>query len=178
VEGHPISISETLVLPAQPAIGATTYIPLGGDGYSAPFAAYSVQGFEMDGDVSSGVVSQIITTDERFCSLVSYVAGSINQATPANADFRQTISSPRQVPLMNNAGVVTALDAAFTAECNVMWNPPAVILPGATDIGTIVNIWENVLDDTFRMHCLIYLFNIRVRELTPMGPLLFARGST
>lgn len=176
--GHPISIAETIVLPAQPAIGAVTYIPLGGDGYTAPFAAYSVQGFEMDGDASGGVLTQIIQTDERFCALVSYVAGSINMATPANSGARQTISSARQVPLMNLSQVVVALPAAFTAEINVMWNPPAVILPGTSDIGTIANIWPNVEDDTYRMHCLIYLFNIRVRELTPMGPLLFARGST
>ncbi len=177
MESNPISIAETIVLPAQPAIGAVTYIPLGGDGFTAPIAAYSVQGFEMDGDASGGVLTQSIRTDERYCALVAYVSGSINQATPANADSRQTIASTRQVPIMVNSNVIVALAAAFTAEVNVMWAPPPVILPGTTDTGLISNIWENVLNDTYRMHCLVYIFDIRVRELTPMGGLLFARGS-
>ncbi len=104
----------------------------------------------------------------------------MGQGTPADADFRFTVSSlaGNAVPLLTHAGVVTAIDASFVVEINELWNVPPVILPGAQEPGIASCRWVNVDSDAYLMHAFIYLFDIRVRELTPMGPLLWARGST
>ncbi len=174
-----MTVVDTLTLPDQPTTGSTNYIPLGGDGYSAPIAAYSVAGFQTAGDASAGLLQQAIVCDARYCSLVSWVTGSIQQATPADADFRFNLSSlsNRSVPLMTHAGATVAIAAAFTVEINELWVPSPVVLPGGTDIGTIALNRVNVDGDVYNAHAMIYLFDIRVRELTPMGPLLWARGS-
>jgi hypothetical protein len=50
-------------------------------------------------------------------------------------------------------------------------------MPGGPSDPNVRFEMVNVLADVYSMHLLVYLFNIRVRELTPMGPLLWARGS-
>jgi len=157
-----------------------SYIPLGGDGYTAPIAAYGINGMDTTGDASGGLVTQVVEMDNRYCSLVSYVTTAVQQATPADAETRQLINtvSGRGNPQLNFSADLVALAAAFTTEINNTWNPPAVILPGGSDVGRIQVGWVNVDTDSYFLHALIYLFDIRVRELTPMGPLLWARGST
>jgi len=55
---------------------------------------------------------------------------------------------------------------------------PPIILPGGPEVPTIRARALNVNGDFVFLEAQIFLFNIRVRELTPMGPLVFARGST
>jgi len=180
VEGDPISVTADLVLPAQPTSGTTTYIPLGGDGFTSPIAAYAVNAFALTGDASSGTATQTVTLDDRYCGLVSFVSFNIAQGTPADADFRAFINSSTgfSIPQIMDAGVVTAIAAAFGLEINHTWNCPPVMLAGGTDVGRITLAVENVLSDVMKLFTLIYIFDIRVRETTPMGPLLWARGAT
>ena len=178
MEGCPTSVIETLVLPAQPTVGAVQRIPLGGDGFTAPIAAYSVVNFTLTGDAGGGVLRARVDMDARFCSLISYVTFDVQQATPAAEEFRQFISAARAVPLMVDVGSVANLGTFTTFEINHMWQPPPLILPGA-DHGAYHQLSiVNTDTDVLRVNLYIYIFDIRVRELTPMGPLLWARGAT
>ncbi len=49
-----MAVSTTFTPPAQPTAGNLTYVPLGGDGFSAPLAAYAVQDFQDIGDATGG----------------------------------------------------------------------------------------------------------------------------
>jgi len=55
--------------------------------------------------------------------------------------------------------------------------PKPTILPGAGALPFINVAMVNVDSDVLSVDALIYLFNIDVRQKTPMGPLLWAAGS-
>lgn len=177
-----MAVSETLALPNQPATGAMTFVPLGGDGFTAPAAAYAVTDMELAGDASGGAMSIFVTMDDRFCSLVSFVTVNIAQASSADADLRIAVASgsgTSQIPLAIHQNLQTATALVVnTKNVGFTWNPPPVMLPGAGQAGRIIFQAKNVDANDFFLSSLIYLFDIRVRELTPMGPLLWARGAT
>lgn len=171
-----IAVSATVTLPAQPAVGAVEYIPLGGNGYTAPHAAYDVE-ISVTGAAGGGAADLRILLDPRFCSLVSYVFLQNVQDTAADAEFRVFIDgggAPAQV----DAGDITSVAATVSsASINRTWNPTPVVLfgPRAPIIGLSMT---NVDSDVITLSTMIYLFNINARQATPMGPLLWARGAT
>ncbi len=175
-----MSVSESVTLPAQPTTGSVSRVPLGGDGYTAPSAAYAIRGHAVTGDAGGGTATLTINCDDRFCSLVAWVSAGVNQGTSADAEFRRIITSAQGlgIPQLAENGLATAVVAAFGVEVQSLWNPPPVILPGGPDVGRLSYAFTNVLNDVYTLQAYIYLFNIRVRETTPMGPLLWARGST
>lgn len=153
-------------------------VPLGGDGFTAPKFAYAVRDFLLTGDATGTFVQHTINMDERYCALVSYVTHTIAQATSADAEFQTSITSARSAQL-RDSGIQVAVNSSVSAlEIAHTWNPPALILPGAGDGARIRIQVLNVDTDVVRLSALIYCFDVRVRETTPMGPLLWARGST
>lgn len=177
-----MAVASTFTLPAQPAVGTLTYVPLGGNGFTAPHAAYAVQNFRLTGDVSGGSVKGTIVLDNRFCSLVSFVSFRIGQGTSADADYRLVVSSDAggvQIPQILESDLLTAISATVsTSTINHTSVLTPMMLPGAGNVGSIQLEFLNVDDDDYRISALIYVFDIRVRETTPMGPLLWSRGAT
>lgn len=147
---------------------------------SAPIAAYSINGMQVTGASGGGSATLSIVMDNRYTSLVQYVTWSNDQVASADADFRTRISAGGNVvPVMVDSGVVSAISATVsTATVSRTWNPTPIILPGGTFAPFIEHKMLNVENDEYFLATLIYLFDIRVRELMPMGPLLFARGAT
>lgn len=180
MEVCPISVIETVTLPAQPTNGAVDYIPLGGNGYSAPHAAYSVVGMTVTGDAGGGSAGLDVTMDDRYCSLITYITFNIAQGTSADADFRLTMSSiAGRIPLVAEAGLQLAVVSDVSSqEVSHTWNPTPVILPGGGQVCRANGRWVNTLADVYSFHLMAYLFAIDVREKTAMGPLLWARGAT
>jgi len=144
----------------------------------APFAAYNVREMSITGDATAGVARMSVIMDERYCSLISYVTFQDTQVTSADADFRVRIVAPKVATALDS-GVITGISAtADTTTVSRTWEPPPIVLPGGQGAGTqLVLNMLNVDLDVYALSLLIYLFDIRVRELTPMGPLLWARGS-
>jgi len=181
LEGCATAVSASFTIPAQPTTGNLTYVPLGGDGYSAPFAAWSVVNHTATGDATGGAIVCEVILDNRFVSLVSFVTVDNTQATPANADLRISVDSvtgARQIPQMRFQNLVVATSATLsTNTIGRTWNPPPQLLPGGSQSGRIRGEMVNVDTDVMRLGCFIYEFRIDVREKTPMGPLLWARGS-
>lgn len=172
-----MAVTVSLQLPNQPAVGNVDFIPLGGDGFKAPRAAYAVRGFATDGDASGGALTLNVLMDIRYTSLIDYMVAGIQQATPADAEVRQLITS-NTTATMTEQGDVTAIAATVSGgSISKMFVPPALILPGGTESSVGRFQATNVDGDTYTIDMLIFLYNIRVRELTPYGTLLFARGS-
>ncbi len=180
LEVRAISVTESIVLPNQPSVGQLNRIPMGGDGQTAPNAAYALQAFELVGDAGGGKVGHVITMDNRFCSLVSWVQLANVQTTPGDVDFRFAMAGTgtNEVPLLAEGGLAVAIAAAVsTSSINELWRPPPVVLPGGPNVGFVSVDMLNVLSDVVRVSMMIYLFDIDVRTKTPMGPLLWARGA-
>lgn len=164
-------------MPAQPSSGIVDRVPLGGDGFEAPMAAYSIKNFLLTGDASSGRIEHIIQMDPRFCGLCSFMTLTIAQGTSADADFRLTITGGR-TPGMDSSGLATAVASLVDSiEISRTWSPPAMVLPGGPEDAIVRSRVLNVDGDVVRLDALVYLFDLTVREKTPMGPLLWARGS-
>lgn len=181
MEGRTTAVSTSLVLPAQPTTGDVRYIPLGGNGYTAPFAAYNIIGMSLTGAVGGGAANLAVTLDDRYCSLVSYVSIGDAQATPGDADVSIFLSANSLgMPPQAFAEPVVALSATMAQGGGTIrrtWSPVPVILAGGDKTGLITFRMLNVDADVYTLSALIYLFNIRVREMTPMGPLLWSRGA-
>jgi len=177
-----VAVGETTVLPNQPATGATHRTPLGGDGYRAPMAAYIVDNMAVTGDAGGGGALLQVQMDERFCSLVAYLTVSLTQATDADIDVRYRLdtsqaSSPVATQVQGRRLEFTVAQVS-SATINDVWAPIPVIIPGGGAGGLFSAEFKNVDTDIYRLSALVYLFNINVRQVMPMGPLLWARGST
>lgn len=179
LEGRAIAVSETVTLPAQPTTGVVDRIPLGGDGYSAPMAAYAVVQHQVTGAVGGGSASLQVNMDPRFCSLISYITMANEQVSAADADVRLVIFGTQgRIPVLTETGEIASVGFGSTS-LERTWNPTPVILPGGTAPGAaLIGQMLNVDADVYKLSALIYLFKIDVRERTPMGPLLWARGAT
>lgn len=163
-------------------MGNVAFIPLGGDGYGAPIAAYSISGPQVVGDGSGGNARLDIVMDARYSSLISYSTLVVRQGTAADIDVQRTIggaSSGRAIPLLIENLKAVANSATVSIDTIAEnWFPPPVLLPGATDIARLRYRIQNVLNDTAIIYSLIYLFQLNVRQVNPMGPILWARGSS
>jgi len=180
MEGCATSVNEAVILPAQPTAGAVEYVPLGGDGFTAPRFAYSIVDMQVTGDATAGHAGLTVTMDSRFCSLVSYVTIENQQATSADAEVRAFIAASG-VPGQVFQALIVATSATIAARTiGVTWNPTPFILPGSVPPNRprIVSRMLNVDTDEYFLNAFVFCFDIRVRETTPMGPLLWARGST
>lgn len=176
-----MSVTQTVTLPDQPVAGGVVHrTPLGGDGYTAPMASYIVDNMLLTSSATGGASTIQINMDERFCSLVAYLTLSVSQAIQADIEVRyrldtSSVSSPVATQVQNrDLPTITW----HTAEINDIWTPVPNIIPGDGSGGLVSAAIENLDTDAMRVSALIYLFNIRVREVMPMGPLLWARGST
>lgn len=170
-----------MTLPTQPASGAVRRVPLGGDGYSNPFAAYSVVAAAVTGDATGGIATIRIFMDPDYTSLVAYMTATVNQASVGDADMRLIVAGTGQVvPTAAFSGNVEAVAATVSStSITKTWTPPAIILPGSTaPEAQIAMTMTNVDTDVYTLTALIYLFDIRVRELTPISFLVNARGAS
>lgn len=168
-----------MTLPGQPnGNGVMKYIPLGGDGFMAPFAAYAVTQHEVTSDASGGAAALTIIMDDRFCSLVPFVKVQVQQATAADIDCRFSLGSSSQPGPAEGRVLTSIATTVSTTTIAYTWIPVPTILAGGSEPGQIVVRVPNVDGEMPQIDTLVYLFNISVREKTPMGPLLWARGAT
>lgn len=182
MEGSPqtvvANVIESITLPEQPVAGLVTFVPLGGDGFSAPKFAYAVRNFALTGDDQLGFIQHEIKMDERWCSLISYVTFNMSQVASADVDYSLDIISGHSAEMRDQDVQKAISKTVTTVNVGHTWLPPPTVLPGAGDSARIRTHLLNVENDIVRVSALIYCFDVRVRETTPMGPLLWARGST
>lgn len=155
-------------------------IPLGGDGITSPIAAWEISGFSVTGDASGGAASLRVNLDPRNTALVAFVTNTIVQVSSADADINTALlGNAGSVPTQALSGPVSAISATVsTGTIRQTWRPEPYVMPGGNGAGAhIRTLFLNVTNDVYFMSALIYIFNIRARELMPMSYLLAGRGS-
>lgn len=154
-------------------------VPLGGDGFVAPKFAYAIADLNVVGDASGGNADITVIMDPRYTSLVAFMTASDIQVASADADVRMFVTGVG-VPTQVDQVPVTAISATVAGRTvSRTWTPTPFVLPGGTlPISRLTLRMLNVLNDSYFLDAWVYCFDIRVREVTPMGPLLWARGAT
>jgi len=165
-----VSVSSSVTLPAQPAAGITTFVPLGGDGKLAPQGCYFSR-LEVAGDASGGNASVIISFDARYTNLVAYVNPTI-QADAGAGDFAVVLQDA-SVPtgaVQQIVGTIPQVAATVqTDNASFLWYPPPVYFQGN---GLCQVTYPNVgVGETYKVTLEIYVFDINVRRLAAL-PLL------
>lgn len=166
-----MSVTNTLVMPSAGA----TFVPLGGDGLSAPHAMYLVDQ-TLAGAAGGGSATHTFTMDSRYCSMLQWVHMAVGGSN-SDQQYRIMMSSnpagtsPRVGVTGTLVGVVSAIS---TEGASGFWSPPSTVMPPSAELNVT---FVNVDGDTFRVSCEILLWDIRVRELAPWPYLMNASGS-
>jgi len=159
-----VAISLTFRLPDQPAAGTTTFIPLGGDGWTSPQSAFLVQQ-TVTGDATGARVTLECEGDHRFEHLVSLLMFEARSATAVDYLFDIHRSAPVS---FRNLGQTPLANFSSLDITSVMWAPPPIIDPTKW-----VMITDNVDTIPYTWTTLVYNFNIRASEKVPLS-VLFA----
>jgi len=168
-----VTVSSSFTLPAQPPTGSAILVPLGGDGFSAPHSAITLRAMTLEHDASGGSAVMNAVLDDRYVSLVSFVQMFIDQAIETDEVVRVELSGPSSPTIRTNFTLTANAHFSDTAG---IWYPPSWVLPGTSNRCTLAFSADNVDGDQSQMNVLIYQFDIRVRELTNVGFLNWARG--
>lgn len=168
-----MSVTDTVVLPAQPTNGSTVYRPLGGDGWTAPHAVYSVL-TQVSGDASAGINQAIIETDKRFQSIVVNVEVLFTGDTTTVEGLIEVIADQ---PVGTQHRVTMMGTMLFLSTLNdfglLSWSPPVVL--GLDFVLSEIQNINNTINNTKAM---IYVFQKRVFEKVPLNTILASLPST
>lgn len=161
-----MAVTSDFTLPAQPPAGTAIWHPLGGDGWIAPKAAFSVnQTLAMD--ASGGTATMTCRFDERFQNICVYVQ-TLTSALLAAVETEFSLVQRPTPPGLRARGFGTGLfmdtlgdDSLFT------WSPPVLLNQDRVEA-----VLVNTTGGTTALFAFIYMFNIRVYEETPLNVLL------
>ena len=162
-----MSVNETFALPAQPpAGGSVTYAPLGGNGYTSPHACYLLNQLNVTGDASGGFAEMNVDLDDRYQNLVSVAACEVTAAAAAVA-CRLTVGVGAGSSIIGltveSPGTTPAVDTVSRAT----WSPPPLF-----NAFHLKARWPNANGSTFLLSGVVYLFDKRASETTPLSVLL------
>lgn len=167
-----MAVSGAFQIPGQPAsgggadalLGTVRFIPLMGNGRVAPLCMYEVAA-SLASDASGGNNTITITFDERWKSLVTLVnIVNTSAAQPIEAVFELvSTASTTRFRAFDNAVPINSLDLINLS----VWNPPPLM-----DMNQLVTKVPNITGDTHIVNAMIYCFDFRVLELTPMYQIL------
>ncbi len=162
-----MAVATTVSLPALPSQGAADYIPLGGDGKSAPHGCYFVRA-EVAGDASSGNASITINLDVRYTNLVAYV-NLLIAVDAAAGDFLMLLGTGTGQAAASPQVVGTIPQVATTVNTNngtFLWYPPPVFYQQE---GQIFSSCPNVgVGETYKLAAEVLVFDPDVRRLAPL----------
>lgn len=160
-----MSVSTEVILPAQPTIGNTELLPLGGDGKAAPHGCYVVRA-EVDGDAGGGSAQVTITLDSRYTNLVAWVNVGINVDAAAGdfvcvlqpGDGNEGVTIVGTIPQV--ATTVATRNAAF------LWYPPPIYYRQKGQI--LVRFLNVSATEDYVLAAQIYTFDPNVTQLAPL----------
>ncbi len=164
-----MSVTATLQLPEQPASGSTIWVPLGGNGYTAPHSMFEVD-LQLANDASGGDTRLFILTDPRWESIIHrvelVVASSAAQAEfTLNLNISAIAGFPPKVP-MNLSGEMDF--STLTGTSAAWWD-----LPPHIDAQQISCTLDNVdATETSIIRAWVYNFHKDASQRVPLGVLL------
>ncbi len=161
-----MSVTETVVLPAQPAVGFADFVPLGGDGWSSPQSMVIIRDFVLAGDATGGTSTFFVETDARFSCIVPWIQIGVVGATAAE-DFSLALTSrlrqsQGQNVQLNGETQFTTLGGGFC-----FWSTPPVI-----DVDRFQFTFNNTDGDSHVMNAIVYNYQLRASEKVPISILL------
>lgn len=160
-----MSVSSSLTLPAQPAIGSSFFVPLGGDGFTSPMSMFEVA-ITQDSDASGGTNVATVNFDTRFESVVVRAEIAVDSVTAA-ADYAMVLNQSQS----NRIGIRTQGQTDFNALVGI--NHAAWDLPPIMNAQNIRFEADNVdATETAFFSCLVYNFNIDASRRMPLAILL------
>jgi len=170
-----MAVSNALTLPGSDTNGGlTTYLALGGNGYTAPQSMFEVSVLT-DADASAGNLVFTLTFDARFQSIVTYVRMSgASASTGIEMDCALFPPLPRSQPRAQ--GFVNAVPVSTLHGTNdYVWNPPPLM-----GMGRLIATVPNTNGDNLTVQCYMYNFNINVLQTVPLSIILASlpRGSS
>lgn len=172
-----MSVIATVTLPDNPSpAGEVKLVPLGGNGFTSPFAMYTLRNFAIAGDATGSEHTLNVIMDPRYCSIVAYASMQIDVSAADRAIHWQLTSGAVPPQFLN--GHLTRNDAGILgAQIAHTWSPPAWISPGTSPQAPTLTISVfNVDTEILNMACAVLLFNIRARESVLYQHLISARG--
>ncbi len=153
-----MAITQTVVLPAQPAAGDVVYVPLGGDGLTSPQSMYEFS-IDQTGDASGGNATIEIDRDPRFEQLIDFL--NVQAVVTTAVLWQINIRRDRLRAVVGGSTIPGVLTS------HAMYSPPAIIDPFQWSM-TIPNVDLQVS----RLKGVVYNFNIQASEKVPLSILL------
>lgn len=160
-----MSVTTTVTLPAQPTQGVSEFVPLGGNGKSAPLGCYFVRA-EVDGDAGGGSATVSINFDRRYTNLVAYLNPTI-AVDAAAGDFAVRIGTAVGSQQVQVTGTIPHIaTGTVTDNASFLWYPPPLYFQG---VGNGSFFCPNVgVNETYKLFAEIFVFDINVKRLAPM----------
>ncbi len=169
-----MALSGSVQLPNNPSVGTVRGFALGGNGFSAPKFMYQLKNFSQTGDAGGGSNTLSVVMDPDYCSLIVYATAQVEPAGSLH-DVKWKITGDR-LPVMVATPRVKDISSAFPEQISNTWIPPPFVLPGGDDLSTLSVAVLNILAEVLSINCVVYLFDIRARETTPMHQLIASVG--
>jgi len=139
-----------------------------------PFASHVVDDWGVQGDASGNPITMTVLADPRFAYMVSYATVSVLQAVPTNLNSRVAFSRDNEASIgFHELLISTTVNPANITKTHI---PPPFIWKGG-GLGRIVFASSNTDADVYRIAAEFLLFNLEARHTTPLGHLLYGRGS-
>ncbi len=157
-----MAVSVTLSLPAQPALGASRFTPLGGDGRTAPLGCYLTD-LQLAGDASGGAATLTINLDRRYTNLTAIMnpsATSTNSAPDFHVSMTQLTGSDVVVLGTMPQTALETINAAF------LWYPPPIYY---VQEGRLRLVMANTdATEVYRLFVQVYCFDPEITRITPL----------
>ncbi len=125
-----MSVSSEITLPAQPGVGRVDWVPLGGDGVTAPQGYYDID-VQLVGDASGGTASIVVNFDIRYTSLISFVNAKIEADTAAgefSLDLERSAGISGGVHVVGTFPGIT--EGVVLVNSAYLWYPPPIFYAG------------------------------------------------
>jgi len=175
-----MSVTATVTFPSQPASGTLKYVPLGGNGYTDPFAMYQLKDFSVTGDATGGTASLHVIMDNRYCCMLAY-ASMTSAATgtdPMSIRWVWGSDTGGESPQAFRFQEAPVSPLGFGSRVSDTWVPQA-FMQGSDPVALRLSVASvNEDTDAVVMHAVIYLYNINARNRVPMSQLVKAQGSS
>lgn len=159
-----MAVATTMSLPDQPAVGLVTYVPLGGDGWTAPHSVFEVS-MASEGAAGGGDNVATVNFDPRWQSVVTYMRATNDSASGTIEMFMELLQDHSQPQLSAFANTVPIL--GFKTVNLMTWCPPPI--PGMRRARCTV---PNVDGDDLLFQFYLYNFNINVLQKVPLNLIL------
>lgn len=160
-----MAVATTLNLPEQPAVGLVSYVPLGGDGWTAPHSVFEVSVASV-GTASGGNNVVLVNFDPRWQSVVTYMRCTNSSASTTLEMFMELLQVHNQPQLSAFANAVPVASIAGTVNL-MTWAPPPI--PGMRRARMTTT---NTNGDDLLFQFYLYNFNINVLQKVPLNLIL------